>query len=565
MIETGDWVATRLNGEVDYSVITKPPLMVWLVALCFKTLGISAVSLRLVSIVAAWVTVLVLMLWAARVLSPLAGITAGVVLATSFGFMFVHSGRTGNTDALFALLTLLTAVLLHASSTRPRARLALGVVLAAMFLLRGPGMLMPLLIVVVFELWHRPAAPRGRTWLAACVLFAIPVGAWAFARWRADGWSFLAQVWTIDLVTRTVTTFEGHAGTPLYYVDILQRYHFDWLLAGVAAVVLFAPSRSELREWLSVRSDADPSKVVIMAWAGVTFLIPTLMKTKLSWYLNPFYPVFALLVGAVLQRALLRTGTAPRSRTAALLAVVMIALGSAEGRMIYQAYRRDATYFVQGLLERERAVLAGQRIFRFDWNAAERFVATRMIGSRVERVSSPERFIEVAAEGDFLVAEPGLTDGRLEKIREMAGAALYRRTAQATRWIGPVAASGRPLPNDRHSDPAPQHGRAHSSNLEPPNGLAVARPCARSAFSTDVRHLGTRHPPSTLARVIAAGRQRGTTPRAASDAMERFLPAEKEVRPPCVGIQRHCSSSPPRHSVSCSSPGFSTARPPRSR
>ena len=29
----------------------------------------------------------------------------------------------------------------------------------------------------------------------------------------------------------------------------------------------------------------------------MTVLIPTLMQTKLAWYLNPFYPLFALLVG----------------------------------------------------------------------------------------------------------------------------------------------------------------------------------------------------------------------------------------------------------------------------
>ena len=34
--------------------------------------------------------------------------------------------------------------------------------------------------------------------------------------------------------------------------------------------------------------------MLMAAWAGICFLIPTIMRTKLSWYLNPFYPPFAL-------------------------------------------------------------------------------------------------------------------------------------------------------------------------------------------------------------------------------------------------------------------------------
>src|SRR5687767_1752099 len=67
MLDTGDWIATRLDGAVDYAVITKPALHVWLTALSFTSFGISPISLRLTSVVSAWLTVLVLILWARRV------------------------------------------------------------------------------------------------------------------------------------------------------------------------------------------------------------------------------------------------------------------------------------------------------------------------------------------------------------------------------------------------------------------------------------------------------------------------------------------------------------------
>ncbi len=50
MGKTGHLVGTTFLGAPDY-YNSKPPLNVWLIALSFKTFGVSLVSLRLVSVV----------------------------------------------------------------------------------------------------------------------------------------------------------------------------------------------------------------------------------------------------------------------------------------------------------------------------------------------------------------------------------------------------------------------------------------------------------------------------------------------------------------------------------
>ena len=90
MGRTGQLVATTFLGAIDY-YNTKPPLNVWLIALSFKAFGINLVSLRLVSVVSAWLTVAVLQGWARRAFGPMIALFAGLVLATSFGFVYVHS------------------------------------------------------------------------------------------------------------------------------------------------------------------------------------------------------------------------------------------------------------------------------------------------------------------------------------------------------------------------------------------------------------------------------------------------------------------------------------------
>ena len=51
----------------------------------------------LVSAISAWTTVAVLQAWTRRSLGPVVALFAAAVLATSFGFLYVHSGRTAET------------------------------------------------------------------------------------------------------------------------------------------------------------------------------------------------------------------------------------------------------------------------------------------------------------------------------------------------------------------------------------------------------------------------------------------------------------------------------------
>ena len=182
-------------------------------------------------------------------------------------------------------------------------RLWLGPLLAAVFLLRGPAVLLPMAIIALFELWNRHA--RGR-WIPlglAAILFAIPSGLWMFARWRVDQWKFIEQLWSFDLVARTLSVLEGHTGTPFYYLNVLQKYQYEWLIAGAVALMLFPPITPAMECVARRPRRASACKAVLAGWGIVAVAVPTLMQTKATWYLHPFYPVFAVAVAIVLCRA----------------------------------------------------------------------------------------------------------------------------------------------------------------------------------------------------------------------------------------------------------------------
>jgi 4-amino-4-deoxy-L-arabinose transferase-like glycosyltransferase len=431
MGKTGNLVATTYLGALDY-YNTKPPLNVWLIALSFDTFGINLVSLRLVSVVSAWLTVAILLVWARRAIGAVVALFAGLVLATTFGFLYVHSGRTAETDALFTLLVLLTVIALWAEEKQPWHRAWLGPIAAAAFLLRGMAVLMPLAIVLTV-LIGRSRKPRSG-WLptlSAVTLFVVPVGAWAIARWRVDQWMFFDKLFNYDFVARSLTVIEDHPGSPLYYLNILQKNQYDWLLAAVVALVLFPIRWRQLRDRLIPLWDGDDALGVLLgSWAGVTLLIPTVMRTKLPWYLNPFYPVFALGVAWMLVRGLSQDRHASSWRRQALLWIAIVtAFGVAEGKLLwYHSNYRDVNDSTQGLLLQEKGRLENHRVFQARWDSAEIFVAGAVLGLERGSAARVDMFRRESRPGDCLISLRPVSDPGLMLVRSAGHRRLYCRT-----------------------------------------------------------------------------------------------------------------------------------------
>ena len=179
-----------------------------------------------------------------------------------------------------------------------------------------------------------------------------------------------------------------------------------------------------------VRPTRDGNWILVGIWATVTLLVPTLMQTKLPWYLNPFYPAFALGIGWVLASALsipLSHLSLRHARHAAAIALI-VSLGIAEGRLVYYSYdRRDLNRSIQGLLLAEGKPMAGQRVFGVDWSRADRFVAKAVVGADPINVNDIDAFWRESRPGDYFVSQQVLNDSRLTLVRSNPRSHLHRR------------------------------------------------------------------------------------------------------------------------------------------
>ena len=83
MAATGDFVTLHMNG-VRY--LEKAPMMYWLVAICYRVLGVNEFATRLPTVLAMLLMVLLSMRWAMRAFGERTAVYAGLLVSTTIGY-----------------------------------------------------------------------------------------------------------------------------------------------------------------------------------------------------------------------------------------------------------------------------------------------------------------------------------------------------------------------------------------------------------------------------------------------------------------------------------------------
>ncbi len=323
MTRNGHLLVTYFNGAPDRWV-TKPPLLIWLVALGLRAGLPPLLALRLPSGIAATTIVLLVFFFCRNLLQDrLAGLIAGFTLLTGPLFVGWHAGRTGDYDIFVALFTLTYTLsfwryLETQGSTRTRWILVAGLSVFLAVLTKGVGGVLALpgllLYVVARREFVRTFLDR-RLWLSLASV-SILCGTYYGLREHLDP-GYVHAVWINDFASRYLVVNEGHKGGPFYYVQVLfERFEPGFILLLLSVIPL----------WQSVGRRRSAALICLFT-AGFLFAVLTTSKTKNFWYLVPATPLLALVTGVGLSSgvAWLRTRRQnlpvifhPRSACAAL-------------------------------------------------------------------------------------------------------------------------------------------------------------------------------------------------------------------------------------------------------
>ena len=107
--------------------------------------------------------------------------------------------------------------------------------------------------------------------------------------------SFSSEFWQwfvmFSGINRTFSPLEGHQGGYLFYFSYIANNEKLW--------VIFLPFAVSLCAIKAVVKKAKADTLLIL-WISIVFLVFTIAQTKLSWYILPVYPAFAISISSLL-------------------------------------------------------------------------------------------------------------------------------------------------------------------------------------------------------------------------------------------------------------------------
>ncbi len=285
MVVLGNYLVPHLNGE-PYS--DKPPLFYWLAA-GFWHLGAGLISGRMVSLLAATGTALLVYALGRRLHSPETGLVAALLTLASA--LFVYIGKYGVLDPL---LTFFTTASIY-SSTRAfeggarhgRWWLAAYAAAALAVLAKGPpGLAVAVAAPLAYGFALRREVRKGGWWhLAGGAVLAGIVAAWLVPACLSGG-----KAYAHDLLFQQTAERMGeaapHKHPPYFYLARFPIIFAPWTLILVAALVWAARS---------ARAQRDRAGLLAAVWFVAVFVCFSLFAGKRERYLLPLIPAVGLL------------------------------------------------------------------------------------------------------------------------------------------------------------------------------------------------------------------------------------------------------------------------------
>ncbi len=349
MVETGDWVTPRYNGEHRFE---KPVLFYWLVALAYLPAGAGEFAARLPSALAGLGLVLAAFACARRWYDDETALLAGAVTATSFGYVAV--ARQALPDlALACFITAATwaafealVVPRPAGAGRRGWLAAAGVALSAAFLTKGPvGVVLPALAVGPPAVWRCLTEERSRTdgagrllarlagdvGLLALICLALTLP-WFAAMTATHGVAYLDRFFIAENVERFATDRYQHDPRPFwFYLPIVVGGLLPW---SPLMLIFWRPLRGVVA---GVRR-VGATEVRLALWTLAPLLFYSISIGKQPRYVLPVLPPLAMLLARGLSRALARQAAPGIGRDRLLAAggtasgLVLVLFGAAVAR-----------------------------------------------------------------------------------------------------------------------------------------------------------------------------------------------------------------------------------------
>ncbi len=291
MIQTGDWVVPRYDGEL---LAHKPPLSYWAMILGSRLFGMNELGMRFFSAVSGLACVLVVFVFGRRMFDPQTGFLAGLILLSSLFFPIVC--RSALMDAHLTLFVTCALWGFWEALRNPPGSLLwilfCGVTTGLAVLVKGP---LGLLLVGSAGFFTLLVTRRFRQLpklhpVAGLSIFLFVASLWYVVITWKTGWGFLHDFILRENLDKVFKPTLGHGGPIWYYFPVLLLALLPWSL--------FLPTALK-----SLWKRSWEEKGFLLSWAVIPFIFFSMLGTKLPHYILPVFPALALITAQGLVRA----------------------------------------------------------------------------------------------------------------------------------------------------------------------------------------------------------------------------------------------------------------------
>jgi 4-amino-4-deoxy-L-arabinose transferase-like glycosyltransferase len=298
MVLRGDYLTPHLDFV---PFLNKPPLVFWLTAAVFRAAGPTEWA-RLVPIGAAMVALVATcrlgaLLWGART-----GLVAGVMLATSLGF--VLEARTLRPDLVLTAVVVVALLCWRRAVTGVRRRtpwlVGMYAALALGMLAKGPIVLIaPLLTITVVTAdesgWRGLAALRPGLGLVVAGTIVLPWHVLAALANPGFAWDYTVNQHLLFLVGRKLPR-DSEGDALVFFWGAFAGRAFPWVLLVPLAL-------AEGVRGLRTRAGDARGTALVWVWLGIVLLFFSATGSRLEHYSLPALPGMALLAARGWQHA----------------------------------------------------------------------------------------------------------------------------------------------------------------------------------------------------------------------------------------------------------------------
>jgi 4-amino-4-deoxy-L-arabinose transferase-like glycosyltransferase len=286
MLALRDFILPHLNGVLYFE---KPPLYYWLNSLSVAIFGISLVAARIWSVIMAVLTILFTGKLARRFFGREAGVTAEIILGSSFLFMGLACFNTLDMTLTFFLTACIGCFFLATSSDRRNLNFWLMFAASAgAVMTKGLiGLVIPGGIVFFYLLISgRWRLLRVVPWVSGIALFLILAVPWHVAAALRNP-DFLYFYFIHEHFLRYATTI-AHRTQPWYFfIAVLLVGSFPWIYLFPRVIKhTFSTTLKELRQ-----NDI----LYFLLWIVFPVVFFSLSESKLVTYILPVFPPLAVL------------------------------------------------------------------------------------------------------------------------------------------------------------------------------------------------------------------------------------------------------------------------------